>query len=116
MSRSFHSQDSRGALRFTDPTGNEPDLLKGTHDDGHERSEDTSRVKNPSWLANDICRRVNVSPLLPKFYVAKAGTLSANYFTETLLDDSSNINGGFLSFMDSVKSRIVDKLSNCAAK
>lgn len=69
-------------------------------------------VKSPTWLANDICRRINVSPTFPKICTADAGTVSAHYFTEMLLEDVSNLSGGFPSFLQDVKTRIVSKLSD----
>jgi hypothetical protein len=79
---------------------------------GSEKSaEADSNVKRPAWLVNDICRRINVAPHLPRICIAEAGTVSANYFTEMLLEDVSNVSGGFPSFVQDVKARIASKLS-----
>ena len=98
QTESFHPNPREGSLDGTSKC--------------REVSTDKSMfVKNPTWLSNDLCRRIDISPLLPKISAAEAGTISSNFFTEMLLEDSSNIPGGFSSFLEAVKSRVSGKLS-----
>jgi len=58
-----------------------------------------------SWLANDLQRRIDVSPCVPQLYMSEAGTASAGHLNAYLIDDASKQNSSFSAFVDEVKTQ-----------
>jgi hypothetical protein len=51
----------------------------GPVDDSND--EESSLVTDPSWLVNDINRRLYITPVAPRVHVAEAGKMSSSFFT-----------------------------------